>query len=59
MVSALTGKPVRKNVAMTGDNLKRQGSSDRRSQGKVLAAHRAGIDTIIIPVENKKTLRDT
>ncbi len=59
MISALTRLPVRKDVAMTGEiTLRGQVLPIGGLKSKVLAAHRGGISTIIIPRENEKDLKD-
>jgi ATP-dependent Lon protease len=57
MVSVLTGIPVRKNVAMTGEiTLRGRVLPVGGLKEKVLAANRAGIDTVVVPLENKKDI---
>ena len=59
MVSALTGIAIKKNVAMTGEiTLRGRVLAIGGLKEKTLAAHRAGIDTIIIPIENKKDIEE-
>ncbi len=59
MVSALTGIPVRADVAMTGEiTLRGEVLPIGGLKEKLLAALRAGIKTVIIPHENKKDLAD-
>ena len=59
LASALTGRPVRSNVAMTGEvTLRGRVLPIGGLKEKTLAAHRAGVDTVIIPDENRKDLED-
>ncbi|MBQ4608325.1 MAG: endopeptidase La [Clostridia bacterium] len=59
LVSALTGIAVRQNVAMTGEiTLRGRVLPIGGLKEKLLAAHRAGIDTVLIPAENVKDLED-
>ena len=58
-VSALTGKKVRQDVAMTGEmTLRGRVLPIGGLKGKTLAAYRAGIRTLIIPKENHKDLEE-
>ncbi len=59
LVSALTKIPVRANVAMTGEiTLRGTVLPIGGLKEKLLAAHRGGIETVIIPSENEKDLAD-
>ncbi len=59
LVSALTGIAVRKDVAMTGEiTLRGEVLPIGGLKEKLLAAHRAGIKTVLIPEENRKDLTE-
>jgi ATP-dependent Lon protease len=58
-VSALTGIPVRADVAMTGEiTLRGEVTAIGGLKEKLLAAHRGGIKTVMIPEENVKDLQE-
>ncbi len=59
IVSALTGIPVRADVAMTGEiTLRGEVTAIGGLKEKLLAALRGGIKTVLIPEENAKDLQD-
>ena len=59
IVSSITGIPVDKNIAMTGEvTLRGHVLPIGGLKEKLLAAHRAGIKNVIIPEDNKKDLAD-
>lgn len=59
VMSALTGRPVKKDVAMTGEiTLRGKVLPVGGIKEKVLAAHRAGIRTILLPADNKADIDD-
>lgn len=59
LVSMLAGIPVRANVAMTGEiTLRGQVLAIGGLKEKLLAAHRGGITTVIIPQENERDLKE-
>jgi hypothetical protein len=58
-VSALTGHPVKANVAMTGEiTLRWRSHGDRRPEGEAARGHRGGITTVLIPRRTSKDLQD-
>ena len=59
IVSVLTGIPVRKDIAMTGEvTLRGNASAIGGLKEKLLAALRGGIKTVLIPQENEKDLAE-
>ncbi|MCL6631593.1 MAG: endopeptidase La [Alicyclobacillus herbarius] len=59
IASALTNRPVSRFVAMTGEvTLRGRVLAIGGLKEKVLAAHRAGIKSVLFPKENEKDLRD-
>lgn len=59
LVSVMTGIPVRADIAMTGEiTLRGKVLAIGGLKEKLLAAHRGGIKTVLIPKENEKDLRE-
>jgi ATP-dependent Lon protease len=59
LVSALTGIPARSSVAMTGEiTLRGEILPIGGLKEKLLAAHRGGIETVLIPADNEKDLAE-
>ncbi|MBE3100704.1 MAG: endopeptidase La, partial [Firmicutes bacterium] len=59
VIYALTGIPVKSDVAMTGEiTLRGRVLPIGGLKEKILAAHRAGITMVIIPYENDRDLED-
>ncbi len=59
LISAFTGRPVRHDVGMTGEiTLRGRVLPVGGVREKVLAAHRAGLKTILLPEKNRKDLVD-
>jgi ATP-dependent Lon protease len=59
MVSALSGRPVKRSVAMTGEiTLRGNVLPVGGIKEKVLAARRARVNTIILPQQNRRDLEE-
>ncbi len=59
LISAITGRPIRPGIAMTGEiTLRGRVLGIGGLKEKVLAAHHANIFNLLIPLENKKDLAD-
>ena len=59
IVSAMTGRPVRSDIAMTGEiTLRGRVLPIGGVKHKVLASHRAGVRAVILPTENKQDLSE-
>jgi ATP-dependent Lon protease len=59
IVSVLTGVPIRKEIAMTGEiTLRGRVTAIGGLKEKLLAALRSGVKTVLIPAENEKDLAD-
>ena len=59
IISLATGRPVRENLAMTGEiSLRGKILAVGGIKEKVIAAKRAGVDTVILPADNRKDYAD-
>ncbi|MCK5373885.1 MAG: endopeptidase La [Alphaproteobacteria bacterium] len=59
IISALTGIPIRRDIAMTGEiNLRGNVTAIGGLKEKLLAALRGGIKTVLIPADNEKDLEE-
>jgi ATP-dependent Lon protease len=59
LISALSGRPVRHDIALTGEiTLRGRVLPIGGLKEKLLAAHRGGIKTVLIPEENVKDLAE-
>ncbi|HLC99688.1 MAG TPA: endopeptidase La [Patescibacteria group bacterium] len=59
LISVLTGKKVKREIAMTGEiTLRGRALEIGGVKEKIIAAHRAGVKKIILPLKNKKDLEE-
>ncbi|MCL2547242.1 MAG: endopeptidase La [Oscillospiraceae bacterium] len=59
LISALTGRPIRRDLAMTGEiSLRGRVLPIGGLKEKTMAAYRAGIRTVVIPADNESDLQD-
>lgn len=59
IISSLTGRPARKDIAMTGEiTLRGKVLPVGGIREKVLAAHRAGINKVLLPADNERDIED-
>ena len=59
LISAFTGRPVRRNVAMTGEiTLRGRVLAVGGLKEKLLAAHRAGVAKVLLPGRNRKDIHE-
>ncbi len=59
LFSAFSGRPVRRDVAMTGEiTLRGRILAVGGLKEKLLAAHRAGVETVLLPERNRKDLQE-
>ena len=59
LVSALTGRPVRRDIAMTGEiTLRGRVLPIGGLREKTMAAYNAGVKTVLIPADNERDLED-
>jgi ATP-dependent Lon protease len=59
IISAFSGKPFRKELAMTGEvTLRGRALEIGGVKEKIIAAHRAGVKEVILPKDNQKNLID-
>lgn len=59
LVSALTGRPVRREIAMTGEiTLRGRVLPIGGLREKTMAAYSAGVQTVLIPADNQQDLED-
>ena len=60
LISACTGLPVHRNIAMTGEITLRGAILPVGGlKEKILAAHRNGVSTVMVPSQNRKSLQET